>query len=89
MLGQNIRQYEYFQYIYIYIDILIPPQGSRLCVRTDSVLAWWPVIHFHEFDIQHDYFQKKNVLTIDPTPGFEGVFKDNICACMLLHSSFP
>ena len=32
---------------------------------------------------------KKNVLTFDPNLGVEGVCKDKICACMILHSSFP
>ena len=34
-------------------------------------------------------FTKKIVLTFDPTPGVEGVCKDRMSACMLLHSSFP
>ena len=32
---------------------------------------------------------RKNDLTFDRAPGVEGVCKDRICACMLLHSSFP
>ena len=36
--------------------------------------------------MQHDYFQEKNALTFDPTyQGVEGLFKDRICATMLLH----
>ena len=33
--------------------------------------------------------RKKNVLTFAPIPGAEGVCKDRMCACMLLHLSFP
>ena len=35
--------------------------------------------------MQHDYFQKKKVLTFDPTPGVKGVCKDRICACIVLY----
>ena len=31
---------------------------------------------------------RKNVLTFDPIPGTEGVSKDRMCACKLLHSRF-
>ena len=34
-------------------------------------------------------FSEKNVLPFNPTPGVEGVCKDRICGCMLLHSSSP
>ena len=40
---------------------------------------------FPSFYMQHDYFQKKNVLTFDPTPGVEVVCKDIIllvCFCI-------
>ena len=39
--------------------------------------------------MQHDYFQKKNVLTFGPTPGVEGLCKDSICACMVIYALFP
>ena len=39
-------------------------------------------------DMQHDYFQKKN-LTFDPSPEADGAFKERVCAFMLLHLSFP
>ena len=34
-------------------------------------------------------FRKKNCLTFDPTPGFEGVCNDRICAYMVLCVPFP
>ena len=53
------------------------------------MLAWCSMLHSLYFDVQHDYLQNKNVLTFDPTPGVKSVCKDRICACMLLHFSFP
>ena len=42
------------------------------------------------FDMQHDYFQKKRMFSpFDLAPGAEGVYKDNICACVVLYTSFP
>ena len=37
--------------------------------------------------MQHDYLHK-NVLTFDPTPGAEGVYKERMCACMMLYAPF-
>ena len=31
-------------------------------------------------------FREKNVFTFDPTPGVEGVCKDRICACVVIHA---
>ena len=39
--------------------------------------------------MQHDNFQKKNVLAFELTPGVEGEYKDRICACMVLYTPFP
>ena len=30
----------------------------------------------------------KNVLTFDHSPGVEGVYKDRICACMVIYTPF-
>ena len=57
-------------------------------VRMEYVLAMCSMPLSRLFDMQHDNFQKKNVLTFDPTPGVDGVCKDRIGACMLMHLSF-
>ena len=44
------------------------------------MLAWCSVLHSNQFDMQHDDFQKKNVLDFVPNPGVESVCKDRICA---------
>ena len=46
------------------------------------------MLHSLYFDMQHDYFQKKNVLTFDITPGVVGECKDRICICMVLYAPF-
>ena len=47
-------------------DHLTRPQGPRVCVRTECVLKWCSMLTSLVFEMQHDYFQKKNVLTIWP-----------------------
>ena len=32
---------------------------------------------------------RKNILAFDHTPGIEDVYKDTICACMVLFALFP
>ena len=51
------------QYDYFKNDLLIPLRGQMVCVRTENVLARCSMLHCLEFDMQHDYFQKINVLT--------------------------
>ena len=53
-------------------DFLIPPQWPRVCVKTEYVLAWRSMLYSFYFDMQHDYFQKKNVLTFWPHPWGQG-----------------
>ena len=48
--------------------------------RTNSVIS----ICLLKFLLEH-----KNVLAFDPTPEVEGVCRDIIFACMLLHLTFP
>ena len=67
---------------------LTPPQGLRLCVRTKYVLAWCSMLHSLLIWYATWLLSKKNVFTFDPTTGVEGLCKDRICACMLLHSWF-
>ena len=64
-----------------------PTHMLRVFVRTEYELAWCSMFHSHYADMQHDYIQKKNVLTFEPTKGVEGVRKDRIivCACMVLY----
>ena len=40
-------------------DLLTPPQGLNVYVRTEYVPAWCTMIHPLEFDMQLDYVQKK------------------------------
>ena len=42
------------------------------------------------FDMQHEYFQEKNVLTFDPILEAEGGCKDRIClaCCCIRHSLY-
>ena len=47
------------------------------------------MLHFRYFDMQHDYFQKKMLCHLNPTPGTDGVCKDIICNCMVLYAPFP
>ena len=52
-------------------------------------VAWCSELHYLWFDMQHEYFLKKNVLTFSPNLWVKGVCKDRICACMVLCVSFP
>ena len=73
-----------------YLDLLTSPQGSsvRVCVRIEYVLAWCSMFYSLILIYSMKTFSKTNVLTFDSFP-LEGVCKEIICACMLLHSSFP
>ena len=59
-----------------------------MCVMTAYLLSWCSVLNSLKFDMQHDYFQKKDiVLPFDPTPWVGGVFLGKIFATMLLPAS--
>ena len=57
-----------------------PTHRFRVFVRTESVFILCSILH-SLFDMHHSYFQKKNVLTFDPTAVVECLCKDRICAC--------
>ena len=40
-------------------DLSNSSQGSRVCIRTEYVLAWFPMLHSNLFHMHHDFFQKE------------------------------
>ena len=44
------------------LDLLIPPQGLRVCKRAEHLLAWCSMLYSSEFDMQH-YFHNKEKMT--------------------------
>ena len=59
-----------------------------LCVRTEYVLAWCSIFHSLLIWYATCLLSEKKCFDVDPTQGVEGVWKDIICACMLLHLWF-
>ena len=70
-------------------ELLTPHQGSRVCVRTESVLAWCSLPHSH-FAMHHEYFQKKKTIVWPLTPPQESRVcwrREHVLACRYIRNS--
>ena len=77
------------QHDHIQKKALTQPQGPRVCVRTEHVLLWRPTLHSLQFEMQHDYFQKKKCfeLLTQPLGTRMCVRTEYVLAwCSMLHS---
>ena len=63
-------------------DLFTPPQGSRVCVRTNYLLSWCSMLKTLQFDMQHKVLlseEEKWLGLLTPPQGRGCVFGQIIC----------
>ena len=68
-------------------DLLTPPQGPRVCVRREYVLASVLCYISFKFICNITSFRKQSFDLLTPSQGLR-VCMDRICACMVLYAPF-